>query len=101
MYVGGICGVMGAFFYEQACGSAEAMNERFNALGAARPAILRQKFNNLGPYWSEATDDYLLAYPHEDKFMTKEKMATIIRFIDINSYHVVWQNQWFVLYDVD
>ena len=26
MYVGGICGVMGAFFYEQACGSAEAMN---------------------------------------------------------------------------
>ena len=81
--------------------SAEAMSERFNALGAARPAILRQKFNNLGPYWSEATDDYLLAYPHEDKFMTKEKMATIIRFIDINSYHVVWQNQWFVLYNVD
>ena len=81
--------------------SAEAMNERFNALGAARPAILRQKFNNLGPYWSEATDAYLLAYPHEDKFMTKEKMATIIRFIDINSYHVVWQNQWFVLYNVD
>ena len=81
--------------------SAEAMNERFNALDAARPAILRQKFNNLGPYWSEATDDYLLAYPHEDKFMTKEKMATIIRFIDINSYHVVWQNQWFVLYGID
>ena len=81
--------------------SAEAMSERFKALDAARPAILRQKFNNLGPYWSEATDAYLLAYPHEDKFMTKEKMATIIRFIDINSYHVVWQNQWFVLYDVD
>ena len=26
MYVGGICGVIGAFLYEQACGSAEAMN---------------------------------------------------------------------------
>ena len=26
MYVGGICGVMGAFFYEQSCGSAAAMN---------------------------------------------------------------------------
>ena len=26
MYVGGICGVIGAFFYEQSCGDAAAMN---------------------------------------------------------------------------
>ena len=26
MYVGGICGVIGAFFYEQSCGAAAAMN---------------------------------------------------------------------------
>ena len=32
MYVGGICGVIGAFFYEQSCGGAEAMNA-FLAVG--------------------------------------------------------------------
>ena len=32
MYVGGICGVIGAFFYEQGCGGAEGMNA-FLAIG--------------------------------------------------------------------
>lgn len=80
--------------------SAEAFSARLDALGGHRPAILRQKFNNLGPYWSEATDDYLQAYPHEDKFLTQDKMDAINRFMD-GAYHIVWQNQWFALYKAD
>ena len=32
MYVGGICGVIGSFFYEQSCGSAENMNALLTVL---------------------------------------------------------------------
>ncbi len=78
--------------------SAEAFNGRLNALAGHRPVILRQKFNNLGPYWSEATDDYLQAYPHEDKFLTQDKMDVINRFIAANGYRIVWQNPWFAIY---
>ena len=81
--------------------SAEALNTRLEAQDGHRPAILRQKFNNLGSYWSEATDDYLLAYPHEDKFLTQDKMDAINRFIAANGYRLVWQNQWFALYHSD
>ncbi len=81
--------------------SAEALNTRLEAQDGYRPAILRQKFNNLGSYWSEATDDYLLAYPHEDKFLTQDKMDAINRFIAANGYRLVWQNQWFALYHSD
>ena len=81
--------------------SAEAFNTRLEAQDGHHPAILRQKFNNLGSYWSEATDDYLLAYPHEDKFLTQDKMDAINRFIAANGYRLVWQNQWFALYHSD
>ena len=80
--------------------SADALSTRLDA-EKSRPAILRQKFNNLGAYWSEANDDYLRAYPHEDKFLTQDKMDAINRFIDDNGYRIIWQNQWFALYKAD
>jgi len=82
--------------------SAEALSARLTTLGDQRPAILRQKFNDLGPYWSEATDDYLTAYPVEDdKFLRQDKMNVLNRWMAEAGYHVVWQNQWFALYGVD
>ena len=81
--------------------SADALDARLKAWDGDCPAILRQKFNDLGPYWSEATDDFLQAYPHQDKFLTQDKMDAIKRFIAAHGYRIVWQNEWFALYKTD
>ena len=81
--------------------SADALDARLKAWDGDFPAILRQKFNDLGPYWSEATDDFLQAYPHQDKFLTQDKMDVIKRFIAAHGYRIVWQNEWFTLYKAD
>ena len=82
--------------------SADALSSRLAALGIERPAILRQKFNNLGPYWSEATDDYLTAYSIvDDKFLQQEKMDALNRWMTTAGYSIVWQNQWFALYSAE
>lgn len=82
--------------------SADALMARLDAMGNSRPAVLRQKFNNLGPYWSEASDAYLQAYPHDDgKFLTQDKMDALTRWMDAAGYRIIWQNQWFALYDAD
>ncbi len=82
--------------------SADALDARLKALGGACPAILRQKFNNLGHYWSEPSDDYLNAYPMQDgKFLLQEKVDILNRWITARNYRIVWQNQWFALYKAD
>ena len=81
--------------------SADALDARLKAWDGACPAILRQKFNNLGLYWSEATDDYLIAYPHQDKFLTQDKMDALKHWMDRVGYSIVWQNKWFALYRPD
>ncbi len=82
--------------------SADALDARLKALGNGRPAILRQKFNNLGPYWSEATDDYLTTYSMEDdKFLQQEKMDCLKQWMTDANYHIMWQNKWFALYKAD
>lgn len=81
--------------------SADALDARLKAWDGDCPTILRQKFNDLGPYWSEATDDFLQAYPHQDKFLTQDKMDAIKRFIAAHGYRIVWQNEWFALYEAD
>ncbi len=82
--------------------SADALGERLHQMGASRPAILRQKFNNLGPYWSEATDGYLTAYTMpDDKFLLQDKMDALKNFMILAKYHLIWQNQWFALYEAD
>ncbi len=81
--------------------SADALDARLKAWDGDCHAILRQKFNDLGPYWSEATDDFLQAYPHQDKFLTQDKMDAINRFVAAHGYRIVWQNEWFALYKAD
>ncbi len=82
--------------------SADALSARLEAAGSKRPAVLRQKFNNLGPYWSEATDDYLTTYPMQDgKFLTQDKMDVLMRWMKDAGYRIVWQNKWFALYKAD
>ena len=81
--------------------SAEAITARLEAMGDSRPAVLRQKFNNLGPFWSAPTDDYLHAYPREDKFLKQSKMDALIRWMETNGYRITWENEWFALYYSD
>ncbi len=79
--------------------SAQALNARFGAAGHNRPAVLRQKFNNLGPYWSDPTDDYLTSYTMtDDKFLQQDKMDILNRWMAQGQYRIVWQNRWFTLY---
>ena len=82
--------------------SADALSARLDSTGDKRPAILRQKFNNLGPYWSEASDAYLMTYPMtDDKFLQQDKMDVLKRWMDAAGYLIVWQNEWFALYLVE
>ena len=82
--------------------SADALKVRLTALEGELPLVLRQKFNNLGPYWSEATDDYLTTYSIvDDKFLQQEKMDALNRWMTTAGYSIVWQNQWFALYSAD
>ena len=82
--------------------SADALTVRLADLEGELPLVLRQKFNNLGPYWSEATDDYLTTYSIvDDKFLQQEKMDAINHWMTTAGYNIVWQNQWFVLYSVE
>lgn len=81
--------------------SAQALKARLGATDG-RPAILRQKFNNLGPHWSEASDGYLRAYPMQDsKFLTQDKMDALTQWMGAAGYRIVWQNEWFALYEAD
>ena len=80
--------------------SAEALTARLNQL-EYRPRILRQKFNNLGSYWSEPTDDYLTNYSIvDDKFLQQAKMDALNHWMATAGYRIVWQNEWFALYNV-
>lgn len=82
--------------------SADALTVRLADLEGELPLVLRQKFNNLGPYWSEATDDYLTTYSIvDDKFLQQEKMDALNHWMTNAGYNIVWQNQWFVLYSVE
>ena len=82
--------------------SADALTARLAALEGERPLILRQKFNNLGPYWSEATDDYLTTYSIvDDKFLHQEKMDALNHWMTTAGYSIVWQNQWFAFYGAE
>ena len=79
--------------------SADALTVRLAALEGELPLVLRQKFNNLGPYWSKATDDYLTTYSIvDDKFLQQEKMDALNHWMTTAGYNIVWQNQWFALY---
>ncbi len=82
--------------------SADALTLRLAALEGERPLVLRQKFNNLDPYWSEATDDYLTAYSIvDDKFLHQEKMDALNHWMTTAGYNIVWQNQWFAFYGAE
>ena len=82
--------------------STEALTVRLKESEGRHPAILRQKFNNLGPYWSESTDDYLMAYPMLDnKFLLQDKMDALRYWMADADYRMVWQNEWFALYKAD
>lgn len=82
--------------------SSNALADRLGQLNGKRPAILRQKFNNLGPYWSEASDSYLTSYPIvDDKFLEQDKMDALKQWMANAGYRIVWQNEWFALYTTD
>ncbi len=62
------------------------------------PLVLQQKFNNLGPYWSEPSDDYRTNYGHQDIYRDNRKLEVLNDFLEKYDYQVIYEDSHFVLY---
>ena len=62
------------------------------------PAILRQKFNTIGPQWGQPSDTYLTQYNEHNGFLTNDKLHVLNSFMNRNKYKLVWENKYFALF---
>ena len=62
------------------------------------PMVLQQKFNNLGPYWSEPTANFSTDYGHQDTYRDNRKLEVLNRFLERWDYRVIYEDSHFILY---
>ena len=62
------------------------------------PMVLQQKFNNLGPHWSEPTSDFRTDYGHQDTYRDNSKLEVLNRFLEHWDYQPVYEDSHFILY---
>ena len=77
--------------------STSALERRLSKLGNSRPAVLRQKFNTIGPEWSQPSTDYLQHYNVENPYQNDSKLVVLNDFLSRNNYRVVYEDTHFVL----
>ena len=63
------------------------------------PPVLQQKFNDIGPAWSEPSDDYLTHYNDQSAYHDDQKLAVLHHFLKQHQYRVTYQDKYFVLYE--
>ena len=68
------------------------------ATKAGFPLVLQQKFNPLGPYWSEPTEDFRTDYGQQDTYRDNRKLEVLNEFLKRGDYHVIYEDSHFVLY---
>ena len=62
------------------------------------PLILQQKFDNLGPFWSEPNEEFKTRYRHQDTYRDNSKLEVLNRFLSDHYYEVAYEDDYFVLY---
>ena len=62
------------------------------------PLILQQKFNNIGPFWGEPTEDFRTDYGHQDTYRDNSKLEVLNKFLESGNYHVIYEDSHFILY---
>ena len=62
------------------------------------PLVLQQKFNTLGPYWSEPTDGFRTEYDQENTYRDNRKLEVLNRFLEYGEYQVIYEDSHFILY---
>ena len=62
------------------------------------PMILQQKFNPLGPFWSEPTEDYRTDYGHQDTYRDNRKLEILNDFLSRFHYQPVYEDTHFILF---
>ncbi len=63
------------------------------------PLILQQKFNTLGPYWSEPTEGYRTDYgDQQNTYRDNRKLEVLNRFLEYGGYRVIYEDAHFILY---
>ncbi|MBR5684828.1 MAG: HAD-IB family phosphatase [Muribaculaceae bacterium] len=62
------------------------------------PMVLQQKFNSLGPYWSEPTENFNTDYGLQNTYRDNRKLEVLNRFLDRYGYQVVYEDSHFILY---
>ena len=63
------------------------------------PLVLQQKFNTLGPYWSEPTEDFRTDYGQQNTYRDNRKLEVLNRFLKNYHYRVIYEDSHFVLYE--
>ena len=65
---------------------------------AGFPMVLQQKFNPLGPFWSEPSADFRTDYGQQDAYRDNRKLEVLNRFLEYGRYRVVYEDSHFILY---
>ncbi len=65
---------------------------------AGFPMVLQQKFNPLGPFWSEPSADFRTDYGQQDAYRDNRKLEVLNRFLEYGRYRVVYEDSYFILY---
>ena len=60
--------------------------------------VLQQKFNPLGPFWSEPSADFRTDYGQQDAYRDNRKLEVLNRFLEYGRYRVVYEDSHFILY---
>ena len=77
-----------------------ALSQRLMGATTAPPRfILRQHFITIGKDWTEPMLDWRNHYEKHNSFMKDEKLAILNDFIEKINYAVVWENDYFTLYE--
>lgn len=79
--------------------SARTLKRKLEGYEGKKPMVLRQKFNSIGNGAWKADADYLTDCGKESGTLcTNEKNRIIDRYIRMNGYRAVFENDYFVLY---
>ena len=65
------------------------------------PPVLRQKFNTLGPLWTDPSERFLTDYGDQNTYQDNRKLEVLNDFLQKHNYQSVYEDSHFVLLKPD